>query len=573
MTPRILSSELQEQYEALRTLLQRALWLAERCADHDATTILRSRLTNFQAAALLVVVGEVKAGKSSFINALLGEEVCQVAPGPCTAGIHELVYGQERSVVNLEPAWDRIYLPKEVLQEATIVDTPGTNSIVQNHQTITENYIPQSDLVVFVFSAVNPHTQTAWELLTAIKQEWHRKMVFVLQQADRATPEELATNREHVKQYARDRQVVNPVVFTLSAKLEREGNWASGFAEFREYLRHAIECGEVWRVKVEGAAYTVRSVMTKLLADLRREKAGVAEERAFYQDLLRNVETREANANTLKQLVVGKLSATYDNLVNTAESEFAEALKMRNFIRGVLPFRRGDNLASSLTHLRLRFEAAVRKEIATEAPRLSSGLLQELEAMKAELAEGIARREEGIRENVVLRDAAERLQMLNRLRGNLQRVPLAADINVTANIAEATDIRKFALAGTALAILGILLVALSGVLWFDIAGAIFALIGIFLFGSGLLWRRSEIVRDFRQRLQDGHERFRKRLDAEANEACTDLFFDVRNALTESVFRLDLRASQIDAPLQETFRIGEAADELVLRSQRFAHRGG
>ncbi|HEX8279823.1 MAG TPA: hypothetical protein VF551_00480, partial [Chthoniobacterales bacterium] len=79
--------------------------------------------------------------------------------------------------------------------------------------------------------------------------------------------------------------------------------------------------------------------------------------------------------------------------------------------------------------------------------------------------------------------------------------------------------------------------------------------------------------DFRQRLQDGHERFRKRLDAEANEACTDLFFDVRNALTESVFRLDLRASQIDAPLQETFRIGEAADELVLRSQRFAHRGG
>src|SRR5687767_8210584 len=83
MTPRILSPELKQQFETLRALLQRALWLAERCADIEATEILRVRLTNLQAAALLVIVGEVKAGKSSFINALLREDVCEVAPGPC----------------------------------------------------------------------------------------------------------------------------------------------------------------------------------------------------------------------------------------------------------------------------------------------------------------------------------------------------------------------------------------------------------------------------------------------------------------------------------------------------------
>ena len=93
MPPRILTYELQQQYEALRALLQRSLWLAERCADFESTQILRNRLTNFQAPALLVIVGEVKAGKSSFINALLHEEVCEVAPGPCTNGIQELVYG------------------------------------------------------------------------------------------------------------------------------------------------------------------------------------------------------------------------------------------------------------------------------------------------------------------------------------------------------------------------------------------------------------------------------------------------------------------------------------------------
>src|SRR6267143_329865 len=227
---RILSPELKKQFDTLRNLLQRALWLAERCADIESTQILRARLTNLQAAALMVVVGGVKAGKSSFINALLREDVCEVAPGPCTVRIQELVYAAERKVENLGDSWQRVSLPKEVLREITMVDTPGTNSIVRDHQTITENYIPQSDLVVFVFSAVNPHTKSAWELLTLIKKQWHRKVVFVLQQSDRASQNELTTNLEHVRQYAHERQVENPIVFTLSAKREMEGIPENAFA-------------------------------------------------------------------------------------------------------------------------------------------------------------------------------------------------------------------------------------------------------------------------------------------------------------------------------------------------------
>src|SRR3979490_2696246 len=133
---RIFSPELKKQFDTLRGLLQRALWLAERCADIEASQILRARLTNLQAAALLVIVGEVKAGKSSFIDALLREDVCEVAPGPCTVRIQELVYGAERKVENLGDAWQRVSLPKEALREISMVDTPGTNSIVRDHQTI-----------------------------------------------------------------------------------------------------------------------------------------------------------------------------------------------------------------------------------------------------------------------------------------------------------------------------------------------------------------------------------------------------------------------------------------------------
>ena len=210
-TQNVLSPKLHEQLDALREILKSALLLTDKLSDKESSVILSDRLAHLQSAALFVIVGEVKSGKSSFVNALLGEDVCEVAPDPCTAGIQELVYGEVPNKITLGDHWERVYLPKPVLREITIVDTPGTNSIITNHQTITENYIPQSDLVIFVFPAKNPHTGTPWEFLALIRNDWHRKTVFVLQQADLASQHELSTNQERVKQYARQRNVQNPI--------------------------------------------------------------------------------------------------------------------------------------------------------------------------------------------------------------------------------------------------------------------------------------------------------------------------------------------------------------------------
>src|SRR3954469_17935145 len=389
---RILSPELKEQFDPLRSLLQRALWLAERCADVEATQILRARLTNLQAAALLVIVGEVKAGKSSFINALLRENVCEVAPGPCTVRIQELIYGAERSVKTLGESWQRVSLPKEVLREITMVDTPGTNSIIRDHQTITENYIPQSDLVVFVFSAVNPHTKSAWELLTLIKKQWHRKMVFVLQQSDRASQRELTTNLEHVRQYAQERQVENPIMFTLSAKREMEGIPENAFVEFRNFLQNTIACGEAWRIKVEGSYQTIRSVMTRLLAHLRKEKIAVDEERAFYQGLLSQVDTREEKARGLKLLIIDKLAATYTSLARHSEDEFARGLRVGKLVRRAWPFLRDKDTETWLRELKGGFEKSARREIKAEAAHVSMDLFNEMRTMMEDLTQSIARR-------------------------------------------------------------------------------------------------------------------------------------------------------------------------------------
>ncbi len=99
----------------MRELLQACLELAEKCSDTEASRIVQDRLSHLQSAALFVIVGEVKSGKSSFVNALLGEEVCEVAPDPCTSVIQELVFGESRSKTTLGDNWERISLPKDIL--------------------------------------------------------------------------------------------------------------------------------------------------------------------------------------------------------------------------------------------------------------------------------------------------------------------------------------------------------------------------------------------------------------------------------------------------------------------------
>src|SRR6476646_3175647 len=523
LSARILSPELKQQFETLRSLLQRALWLAERCADIEATQILRARLTNLQAAALLVIVGEVKAGKSSFINALLREDVCEVAPGPCTVRIQELVHGPQWRVEALGDSWQRISLPKDVLREITIVDTPGTNSIVRDHQTITENYIPQSDLVVFVFSAVNPHTKSAWELLTLIKRQWHRKVVFVLQQADRASQRELTTNLEHVRQYARDRQVENPMVFILSAKREMEGIPENAFAEFRNFLQTTIACGEAWRMKVEQSYQTIRSVMTRLLTHLRAEKIAVEDERAFYQGLLCQVDAREEKAKGLKLLIVDKLAATYDTLARKSEDEFARGLRVGKLVRRAVPFLRDKDTDVWLHDLKSGFEHSARLEIKAEAAQVSMDLFNEMRTMMEELNQSIARRQERIRADVLFPKANDQIGTLKKLQAKLDGVRIGEDL-LRGKVAETTDVRKLAVAGSLLAALGLVIAALSPILWLDITGGIFLGTGIFLVFAGLFWRRTSVMKDFKQRLGDSQQQFRERLDSEFGEIFDHLFY-------------------------------------------------
>ncbi|MBE9071007.1 dynamin family protein, partial [Leptolyngbya cf. ectocarpi LEGE 11479] len=149
-TTTIIDPQLQTYRTALAQLLQRMQDLARDINNPDLAETTDSLRRSIDEPFLFVVVGEVKAGKSSFVNALLDAEVCATDIAPCTDSIQQIVYAAQDTVQQIEPHLRKIGRPIDILQDISIVDTPGTNSLVAGHQVITERYIPNSDLTFFV---------------------------------------------------------------------------------------------------------------------------------------------------------------------------------------------------------------------------------------------------------------------------------------------------------------------------------------------------------------------------------------------------------------------------------------
>jgi ribosome biogenesis GTPase A len=558
MAQQILNPEQKKQYESLHDLLQACLILTEKCSDSAASGIVHDRLSHMQSAALLVIVGEVKSGKSSFINALLGEEICEVAPDPCTAGIQELVYGEVRTKKNLGDNWEHLTLPMEVLNEISIVDTPGTNSIISNHQTITENYIPRSDLVIFVFSAKNPHTGTAWDFLSLIRKEWYRKTVFILQQSDLATQHELTINRERVQQYARERNVQNPIIFTVSAKREAEGGEDSGFTEFRRYLREAIQTGEVWRIKFESARDTAIKVVTSITVRLRNEQAALADDRMFYENLIARVQSRRNKADSLRRLAVDSLCVSYDRLAVRLEKDFTEGLGIGTILRRTIPFLRDKSVQTWIKELQSNFENTAKSEIDTESLRVSKDISDEMITMFGELTDAIVHRQNNVIGSFPVKDS-DRIEILSRLQKQLQDLRIS-DITSDKGI-QGSEIGNLSLAGGGITALGAIIAFSTKMVIFDITGGILALVGAGLVAVTLIWKRSGILQSFSQQMEKSRDEFRDRLDKEIFRIFEKLFIEIEQRLKEPLSLLNEKAGQLSPLIEEAERIRRLAEEI------------
>eukprot|EP00890_Picochlorum_soloecismus_P001079 jgi/Picsp_1/1972/NSC_05438-R1_protein len=175
---------IESQKESLLPLIQ---FLEDSCPALDEVSILKDSLKQLDELFLVVVVGEFNSGKSAVVNALLGGDIVPEGILPTTNEITvmkwaDLKHGEERVEQESDGMFIR-YANADLLKEINIVDTPGTNVILERQQRLTEEFIPRADLVLFVLSADRPFTDSEVKFLKYVR-EWGKKVVFVVNKID-----------------------------------------------------------------------------------------------------------------------------------------------------------------------------------------------------------------------------------------------------------------------------------------------------------------------------------------------------------------------------------------------------
>ncbi|MFN8372222.1 MAG: dynamin family protein [Anaerolineae bacterium] len=171
---------------------------------------------------MVVVIGEFNAGKSSFINALLGDDLLPVGITPTTEAIELIRYSEipSRQPQLKESGIREWSHPNTGAVGVAIVDTPGTGSVFQKHEQTAKAFLHRSDLVIFVISAKRAFAETE-RLYLELAKNYGKKIILVVNQIDLLKPNEQQEVRRFVENQTSELLGIQPLIFMVSAKEAR----------------------------------------------------------------------------------------------------------------------------------------------------------------------------------------------------------------------------------------------------------------------------------------------------------------------------------------------------------------
>ncbi len=278
--------------EERRWLADLQVVLAKLGATEEDHATLKRSIQQLDELFLLVVVGEFNAGKSAFINALLGQTVLKEGVTPTTAQVNLLKFGKTTSREALEPHLHALTAPVDILRYINIVDTPGTNAIIQEHQTITEEFLPRSDMALFITSADRPFTESERKFLAQIK-DWGKKVVIVINKIDIFENKgDIDQVMAFVQENTRQLLGVEAHIFPVSARLAQKAKqgepalWTeSRFEPLETYIKETLDETERVRLKFLNPLGVGNRLLTQYLDITENRLRLLADDFAMLDDL------------------------------------------------------------------------------------------------------------------------------------------------------------------------------------------------------------------------------------------------------------------------------------------------
>ena len=290
----------------------------------DISALERS-IAQLDRLFLLVVIGEFNAGKSAFVNALIGARVLEEGVTPTTTTLQILQFGEKHERQTDRTGAAVITAPVPLLEDLNIVDTPGTNAIFREHERLTSEFVPQADLVLFVTSSDRPFTESERAFLEQIKN-WGKKIVIVINKIDLLDREE---ERQQVIQFVSDnaRALLGtaPDIFPVSARhamrRKLDGSEGAGdlksvpgdtFDTLEHYIATTLDQKERLRLKllnpigigtrvIQTTRATIKGRTEVLGADLQTIEDIERQLEIYRSDLSREFEFRLAEVDNVLQ--------------------------------------------------------------------------------------------------------------------------------------------------------------------------------------------------------------------------------------------------------------------------------
>ncbi len=320
----------------------------------------------------IVVCGSFKRGKSTLINALVGEDVVPTDVTTETITLNRVCYGEHSNVLILDNGkrmlltddqihrneLDRILAsldgdtyqleirrPIELLKQINIVDTPGLDDSLQNFDALVSEELVQADAVVYVFSSAYPLAmQEQLFLKTTIIPQKHTDLFLVSNYADILRNE---TEYERMSEEIKKRtEVVLPgqLVYMLSALDERcrqvnvdrpnptmQGKLGENFDLFRQTIIELIDKKNntilVDRMErmLKGMRADLFAFLDHIEQGLKLDKDQAYDERQKAEQTMRNMDaeqTRMMNElNTMFQSMENETSVWMRDLIEKMQSE------------------------------------------------------------------------------------------------------------------------------------------------------------------------------------------------------------------------------------------------------------
>ena len=524
------------QYQSsLDNLLKRLQVFATDINSQQLQVTIRNLRANINEPFLFVVVGEVKAGKSSFVNALLQSDICKTAADPCTDVIQQLVYSEEQYEQPVSQYLRKIGLPNEILKTLSVVDTPGTNTIVENHQEITKEFIPNSDLIFFVFFAKNPYTRSAWDLLDYVNSEWRKKVVFVLQQADLAKPEELAKNKEKLAELAVQKGIQSPIVFATSVEWEVNGEQnISGFKEVRNYIQQTLKDGSTKRLKLQGVRKTTDQIIDLLRNDLVTVQQQLIKDQAVVSKIKTKLLQNKRQSGFELESLINRLLTKYDKITARVKEDFREQLSLFTLVKGsfAVLFRSKKSAPTWMDELK----ASCEDELKASLGEISQDGIKHFVGGIRDLLQSLVDDLQDIKVNHVTTNAITVNTLESRqeiVEDVQQKVSTLLNDKTFLNSIESINasVAPRFLGGGAATVAGTAIAAISEIVILDIIGTAFAGVGLLFAGGTLVLKKRKIIKQFEDKLDNEKARFETEISTKLNSKLDIIYEEIERNFT------------------------------------------